>query len=265
MPDQNPTITAQEVVDTFAQTPNTKRIYHQWTKRRPHVTERVMAHSSRAVYNVASAAVRRLASEHPLGDIKAEDGFRVSPIKNWNPDFAFIHLFHFALEQIGRVYSFGEFRSWAAKPENQWMLYDEADALVHTVQERLGAGGREARDAMAWRIGLAYYSFLRELYTVARLREAGLDMRVHPLADALFRADAWNGRVVFELYVSNSEFRSGSDGRKYGAEGVLAEGRPELRFVSLRMEKQHVYGRVHLPEEAQLQVCAEQIRAAAAS
>jgi len=261
MPEQNPDTTAEEVVDTFVRTPNTERVYHKWTGRRPHVTERVMAHNSRAVYNVASAAVKRLASEHPLGNIKAEDGFRVSPIKNWNPDFAFVHLFHFALEQIGRVYSFGEFRSWAAEPDNRWMVYKEADALVCAVQERLGAGGREARDAMAWRIGLAYYSFLRELYTVARLREAGLDMRVHPLADALFRADAWHGHVVFELYVSNGEFR----GRKQGAEGILAEGRPELRFVPLEMEKQHAFGRVHLPDEAQLQACAEQIRAAAPS
>lgn len=220
-----------------------------------------MAHSSRAEYNVASAAVKRLASGHPLGDIKAEDGFRASPIKNWNPDFAFVQLFHFTLEQIGRVYSFGEFRSWASEPDNRWMLYEEADSLIRAVQERLGAGGREARDAMAWRIGLAYYSFLRELYTVARLREAGLDMRIHPLADALFRADAWHGHVVFELFVSNDEFR----GRKKGAKGILAEGRPELQFVPLRMETQHAFGRVHLPEEAQMQDCAEQIRAAATS
>lgn len=265
MPDPRPTTTAQDVLDYFARTPGIERVFRNWARSRPHVTEHVMAHRSRAVYSVSSADVEKLTSAHPLGDIKAQNAYQFKGIANWRPDFAFVHLFHFVLEQVGGVFSFEEFRSWAGQPDKRWMIWDRAHQEINEEQERTEADWYNVRDAMSWRVGLVYYSFLRELYTLARLREAGLDMRVHPLADALFRADAWHGPVVFEMYVANTEYRSGDEGRKKSAKEILAPGRPDLRFVSLEMGKQHAYGRVHLPGEAQLQECAEQIRAAAAS
>ncbi|MFE1166027.1 hypothetical protein [Nocardiopsis sp. NPDC058789] len=224
-----------------------------------------MAHSTRAVYGVSSSDVEKLTSDHPLGDIKSRNAYKFEGVADWRPDFAFAHLFHFALEQIGGVFSFQDFRTWAGDPDKRWMIWDPAHRVVSEEQQRTGADWYEVRDAMSWRVGLFYYSFLRELYTVARLREAGLDMRVHPLADALFRVDAWHGRVVFEMYVANKRYRSRGAGRKKSAQDILAPGRPDLRFVPLEMEKQRTYGRVHLPEEAQLQECAEQIRAFTAS
>jgi hypothetical protein len=265
MPDPRPTTTAQDVLDYFARTPEADRKYRTWARYRPEVTERVMAHNSRAVYGVSSSDVEKLASDHPLGDIKARNAYKFEGIADWRPGFAFVHLFHFALEQIGGVFSFQDFRTWAGETDKRWMIWDPAHQKLRKEQERTDADWYEVRDAMSWRVGLVYYSFLRELYTLARLREAGLDMRVHPLADALYRADGWHGPVVFEMYVANKRYRSGSEGRKNSAEKILATGRPELKFISLEMKKQHTYGRVHLPEEAQLQACSEQIQAAAAS
>jgi hypothetical protein len=263
VPDPRPT-TAQDVLDWFARTPATKHKYRTWARYIPEVTERVMAHRARAVYGVSSSDVEKLASDHPLGDIKSRNAYEFKGIADWRPDFAFTHLFHFALEQIGGVFSFQDFRTWAGEADKRWMIWNPAHRVLREEQQD-DTDWYQVRDAMSWRVGLFYYSFLRELYTVARLREAGLDMRVHPLADALFRADAWHGPVVFELYVANRRYRSEGSGRKKSARETLSPGRPDLRFVSLEMEKQHVYGRVHLPEEAQLQACAEQIRAAAAS
>jgi hypothetical protein len=46
------------------------------------------------------------------------------------------------------------------------------DVHAEFVVERRGIDSKTARDAMRWRIGNAYYSFLREQYVHALVREA---------------------------------------------------------------------------------------------
>ncbi|CAM4210045.1 hypothetical protein [Nocardiopsis rhodophaea] len=250
--------TAQDAIDFFTLSLGAKRALEGWRSRRPHVTERVMQHKSQAVYQVRSVDVRELVSEHALSSIRPDQGYKIKRIRDWYPDFAFTHIFHFLLEARGRAYSYEELRDMCLEPPWRPLLADPAQQKVlEAVRE--GYSEDDARTAMRWRVGLAYYSFMRELYTVAKLREHGLDMRVHPLADALFRADAWCANTVFSLYVRNKVFRDGAYGRKPAVEELLGPGRPELRFVALQMETQHDWGRVHLPSDEEILQCAEQI------
>lgn len=252
---------AQDVVSTFASAGEAAGRFAEWHRhpRRQHVATRVMLHRAEAVYTVSSEDVRTVASEHPLRKVRPQQGYAVEPIKNWRPDFAFTHLFHFCLEEMGRVFTFGEFRAHSGLEANAAMLWQPAHGKLLEAEAQ-GYCRQAARDAMVWRVGLAYYSFLRELYVVARLRECGLDMRTHPLADALFRADAWHGNTVLTVYVNNTEFRHGSAGRKPPAEEVLADRHGRFQFVALGMKPGREFGRVHLPSDREIDNCAAAIR-----
>ncbi|WP_410608787.1 hypothetical protein [Amycolatopsis sp. lyj-109] len=70
-----------------------------------------------------------------------------------------------------------------------------------------GVSEKLASDALRWRFGNAYYSFLREVHTLVYLRGNGLDVRFHPLADALFRIDSWMDDAVFSIWVASENFR----------------------------------------------------------
>jgi hypothetical protein len=99
---------------------------------------------------------------------------------------------------------------------------------------------------MRWRFGLAYYSFLREMYVLARLRELGLPMHVHPLADALFGADFWSGITVVEFLIGNRQFGTAGSGRKTKDQEILGD-QGTFQFTSLEMAVQRDWGVVHLP------------------
>lgn len=259
--DKGISTSAHEVVQAFASAGRALRTYENWQRnpRRQHVPERVMAHRSEAVYRVRSADVRAAVSEHPLKQVRPAQGYGIKAIKDWRPDFAFSHLFHFCLEERGGAFSFEEFRAYSSAEANAELLWGPAKAKIREVVES-GFTQAAAQDAMLWRVGLAYYSFVRELYVVARLREAGLDMRAHPLADALFRADAWCGRTVMSLYVKNPAFRDGERGRKPMAREILGDGQDGFEFVELGMEPGREFGVVHLPSDEEISQCEVTIR-----
>ncbi|MCO8127269.1 hypothetical protein NHL50_08615 [Acidimicrobiia bacterium EGI L10123] len=98
------------------------------------------------------------------------------------------------------------------------------------------------------RVGNAYYSFLRELYVVALLRDRGVDARFHPLADALFRVDLWVDRTNVSLFIGNNLFRSSTTGCKDRPELFLADASPPFQHESIQLPVQHRFGVVHLPE-----------------
>lgn len=236
---------------------------------RGHVVEKVLTHVSSAIFEISSSQIRELKTEHPLGELREDFKTTVPLIRDWRPDFAFSHLFHFCLEDLGRIYSWQEFRDeWSAAPARRGWLWDPAltirmeaaDKLVRRhgwAEDRAWAA---ARDALQWRIGSFYYSFLREIYVLSWLRESGLPALSHPLADALFRADVWCGEVVVGIYINNPNYRSSTGGRKHSAQHYLGDQR-RFRFVDLEMARPERFGKVALPTDDELQRCADGIRA----
>lgn len=210
--------TSAEVITTFAVTPRARELLRRWQDddARQQVPRVVMRHVTRALYRLRPADIEAVcqASEHPLGDIRKEVAMSVQPVVDWRPDFAFTHVMHLALEKLGRLPTFGEFTEFCANdPVGRAALGDPARQIrAHAC--RLGYAPLDAAQAVRWRVGLAYYSFARELYTIAVLRAGGLDVRAHPMADALFRVDAWTDRTVLCLYIRNARFRDGTRGRK---------------------------------------------------
>ena len=205
--------TSREVIATFAVTPQARELLHRWQAdpARPQVPRVVLAHATKVLYQLEPDAIEGTcrASEHPLGSITKAVASRVQPVVDWRPDFAFTHVMHLALERLGRLPTFQDFVGFCGgDPLGRAALGDPARQIRESTC-RQGYPAGDVAKAVRWRIGLAYYSFVREVYTIAVLRGCGLDVRAHPLADALFRVDAWTGRTVLSLYIRNAAFRDG--------------------------------------------------------
>ena len=122
---------------------------------------------------------------------------------------------------------------------------------------RAGHSPEAAEEARWWRLGNAYYSMLRELYVLAVLRQAGLPVEYHVIADALFRVDFWVGDVVISLFVTNPEFRDATGaGRKELPSSILSDC-DAFSFVELPRLARREYGTVHLPARAEIERFAE--------
>jgi hypothetical protein len=260
--------TAREVVATFAVTRQARDRLERWRTdpARPQVPRVVLRHTARVLYQLEPPEIEKTckATEHPLGDISKKVATAVQPVVDWRPDFAFTHVMHLALEALGTVPTFGDFSRFCAQdPVGRAALGDPArQAAEHARRQGYPAG--PVAQAVRWRVGLAYYSFVREMYTITVLRAAGLDVRAHPLADALFRVDAWTGRTVLSLYIRNSAFRDGARGRKPLTPDILAGASPPFRHEELRLDTRHEFGCVHLPEAAQVAALARSLRSARA-
>jgi hypothetical protein len=257
--------TSAEVIATFATTPRARALLRQWQDdpARPHVPQMVLRHTTRVLYQLEPSRIELTcsASEHPLGDIRKDVAMTVQPVVDWRPDFAFTHVMHLALEKLARLPTFQDFSRFCLRDPAGHAALGGPARQISECASRQGYDPQHARQAVRWRIGLAYYSFVREVYTIAVLRAAGLDVRAHPLADALFRVDAWAGRTVLSLYIRNSRFRDGALGRKPRAADILAGARPPFRHEELRLPTRHEFGCVHLPEAGQIRAIARRLGA----
>lgn len=259
--------TAQEVLDLFNVTSTTKEAFQQWfnAPRKKAVVPVVMAHQSTVIYRLDPEAVERVcrSTEHALGKAKRAIAESVKPIVDWNPNFAFTHTLHFAMEAMGTLPTWQQFMDFAVNdPRGQKMLWHPALKEIHRVSSLPGGPSwAVAKDSMRWRIGNAYYSFLREIYVVTHLRAAGLDVRMHPLADALFRVDFWCGRTVCSLLVKNAKFHKDGQGRKLPVDQILAGANPPFRFHKIQLDRASKFGVVHLPSPEQIRTTAAKLQA----
>ncbi|MFD9279675.1 hypothetical protein ACFWD7_20630 [Streptomyces mirabilis] len=257
--------TAADVLELFCSSAGTKRQFEDWRhdSRRAEVAPMVLAHHTRVLYRLSEEDVQDVCrrTEHALGEVKRDVGESVAEIVDWHPDFAFTHTFHICVERIGALPSYQRFREFALDDtDGQKMLGHPAKEVIHRLVDA-GCPQYKAQAAMRWRVGNAYYGFLREVYTVVQLRLRGLDLRVHPLADALFRVDAWTGRKALSLRVGNRKFRQGVNaGRKTPAEQLLAGILPPLRFDTIEIDAATKFGVVHVPTAVHLDDAAARLR-----
>jgi hypothetical protein len=182
----------------------------------------------------------------------------VDSIRDWHPDFAFTHVLHLAVEHTGKLPTFDEFRAFCREDSvGRQTLWDPATEMLGRVAA--GSGRSLVRDAIRWRIGNAYYSFLREVYVLASLRGSGVPVEVHPLADALFRVDLWVEDVNVSLYIGNAMFRFGTAGRKDRPDDLLGDSEPPFRFHGIQLETQDRFGQVHLPSRERIEQSATEL------
>ncbi|MFE6283210.1 hypothetical protein [Streptomyces sp. NPDC057877] len=259
--------TSEDVLGLFCTTESTRRRFDDWCvdPRRSEVVPMVMAHRTRVLYDLTEADISHVCqnTEHALGEVRRQVGESVPEIVDWHPNFAFTHTFHICVERLGCVPTYQRFREFSFHdPDGRNMLGDPAMKLVRDLVTREKYTEDRVRAAIRWRVGNAYYGFLREVYAFAHLRLRGVDLRFHPLADALFRVDAWTGRRALSLRVGNKKFRQGMNaGRKTPAEQLLADILPPLRFDTIELAAATRFGVVHVPSAGQLDEAAARLLA----
>lgn len=211
--------------------------------------------TTRATYSITPEMIEeacrrtRHALEDPDGRrLRRSVGEAVTPIADWYPNFPIVHSLYFAVERLGRPPLWDEVIAlWRQEEPLRSMLGLPAAFAVRAAVDA-GHSQCDAREAMWWRLGNAYYSMLRELYVISVLRQGGWPVEYHVIADALFRADFWLGDTVVSLFVANAHYRDGRGrGRKLSARDVLGDC-PDFRFVDMPRPTLHEYGTVHLPK-----------------
>ncbi|MEQ4725726.1 hypothetical protein [Nonomuraea sp. B19D2] len=265
--------TAEDVLDLFKVTSPTEVAFSKWTgdATKVDVVPHVMAHRVSFVYDLTPEDVERVCNatkrdrrNHALGDVKRKEAESVTDIVDWHPAFAFIHALHYAIESLREIPTWLEFSRFIRDdPKANAMLWNPACQMARTVSDAPdGPSWRVAWDSVRWRLGNAYYSFLREMYVVSNLRASGLDIRVHPLADALFKVDFWCGRTICSLFVKNAKFHKDNEGRKISPRQLMRDAAPKFHFHDIQLDKATEWGRVHLPSTEQLREAAERLRVA---
>lgn len=243
--------TPQDVLDRFIQrSNNAARIFDEWrhNQQRSNVVNIVLNHSTSVIDRVSQADVERIAkkTEHALGDSSSRIGNAVETIRDWNPEFAFTHIFHYITEKIGSIPTWQEFKDVAKRCDDVMMMVYLPSKEIITKSVDLGWDIHDAKMALQWRLGNAYYSFLREIHVYSIIKNYYSQSSMHPLADALFRVDMWIENANINLYIGNARFRSMSKGRKMTSSKLLSDAHPPFQSIDLELEPRHSYGDVHL-------------------
>ena len=93
--------------------------------------------------------------------------------------------------------------------------------------------------ALHWRVGKFYYSAVREMELLCRLREEyNVSARYHIFANVLLRADFWLGDIIICTYFANPKYRDGQDGRKPPAERFFASVGSPFDIYHIGVERQ---------------------------
>ncbi|MHA7209664.1 hypothetical protein [Arthrobacter sp. MDT1-65] len=254
-------VTAQDVVSRFQRSPHARHLLHAWSTSsdKREVATAVMKHTARTVQELTTQDVLEVCTSttHALGEVKWADVEMVYSIRDWHTPFATMQVLHFVTEHLGHLPTWEQFRATVQLSPFRGMTWEPALEAVDAAVGR-GFSRGTARGAMRWRIGNFYYSFLREQYVQAVLRDAGLPVRQHPLADALFRVDCWIDDTNIDLYIGNAVYRKDKDGRKPRAPQMFQDATPPFSSCGLELPTQHVFGKVHLPDPDSIRRSVEQ-------
>lgn len=224
----------------------------------------VKGFTHRVLPRLTVAEVERITS-HPDASIRTEHALsnirqRECPkeVDDFDTPWTYNYMLHDFLERQGRLFRWGEFWSWfkGEAADRYFVPYKEAFGW-----DKANAAGRVALErALQWRVGRAYYSFLREIDLLTRLREIhGLNVRYHLLADVNFRVDLWVEGTLVLLYLRNSTYRDEFGGRKQKVADLIDLSR--FRYLEIGINAPTAFGKPSLVDQASVEAVAAAIKA----
>ncbi|MFI9812400.1 hypothetical protein [Saccharothrix variisporea] len=235
------TITALDVRKTFNVTQETRYRFNGWFRDRTPLVERVMSHATAAVLRITPDEIRSACSSLPDTDRPPD----VPEIRLWQPTFPFTHVAHHVVERLGRLPVWDEFREFCEsdEPTRSMLWTPAAEAIASTADRTL------ARNAMRHKVVRHFADFLRYLSVIAHLRQSGLDVRVHPLADLVFHVEAWAERLILN-----------PRGGPHRSTPLLIHAMPPFFFHDLALTDHEQVGQVTLPSRHHLDRAARSLR-----
>lgn len=196
-------------------------------------------------------------TEHAIEEIRPAQG-TYAGISDFCPPFAMEYLFHDCLEDLGRTPLWQDIKTY--------LFERKRDRYVEPflAKYRIASGSRDARldspyfIALKYRVGNAYYSFIREVHLMTVLRRKyGLDVRYHVFADVEYKSDLVAGDVLVALYVPNGRYRDGADGRKTS----IATANPSRKTLSVTLAVRKDFGKPWLVTDEAIKDIAEKLMA----
>lgn len=239
--------TMPDILLAFCRTQAAHSAFDQWLLRESDVATVMLGHVTQRVYDVTSRDIEDIArtTKNALGSVRQADAARLPAMRDWTSPFPLAFALHRFAEDVG-VSTFDEFRTWCSStPMGQLMVWNDLVAVQQELCDS-GAHHEHVMNASRWRIGNAYYGFMRELYVASILRECGLDIRLHPVAQRVFHVDAWTPEMMLSVTVGNSSHQHGSKRRLNPS---LLNGHA-MRHHSITLDTPVNFGRIHLPERA---------------
>lgn len=279
-PNAAPTVTDFDwAIKAAAEAGNFDSVYSDWVRRRKQawpdewpMVERLFKDSRQTVLyaikpsDVVAAVLvtNEDESQHALGDIRAEEA-RLEE-NEWaadlSPALPMIMVFHDLMEKLGRVPLWHDVERHIVDHQELLLVYFLIGGNIRGKITRENLWTTPGMRAVRWRIGNAYYSFLREIHLIATLRsQYGLDVLYHPLIDAEWRADGVCGRVRIEVFIDNSRYK------KDAKQVAVARGRksyckkynPGLPVADKPLEKASYGGRCWLIADSSIKALAADI------
>lgn len=171
---------ARDVLDRFHVTPAARAKYRKWREdpARPEVVQTVTSHVSRVVYRLTPQDIQAVceATDHALGDIEKRTIEDIDLAENWYPTYAFVHLFHYQMELLGKPPRWQDFEDYFYRTDTGMRMFgaeklrrqakierDHHPKLVkrfekvNITDEQIEKKARiDAENSLTWRIGNAY-------------------------------------------------------------------------------------------------------------
>jgi hypothetical protein len=199
------------------------------------------------------AQLNRDRREHALGDVRWDKSFKPIADASGPPPLNFA--FHILLEHYRRIPRWTEFYRFLEK--HPIFFHDFFFRTVGFGKDdpRYDINGGGVMGALRWRLGNAYYSFVKETYLLSCLRhEHHIDARYHFLIDVEWKADIFAGDVLLEIYIGNNTYKSGDvEGRKERCR----DKNPGAKVLELQSCIERVFGQVWLPKAEDIAVIAK--------
>lgn len=227
------------------------RQYAAWTTRRGSMTEVIRAgfktFKHEFLYEITVShimeTVRR--SEHSLGklDIKVLKKYpRYNKVADWSPNVPFVYLFHTMLERDQKIPTWQDaWRKFDGElSEFCWQPFCTSFHIDPNLSiEDLRKLDPLLVDSFQWRMGAAYYSFIREVHFLASMRQLhDLDIKYHFALDTEWKIDFLAGDVLIALYIENIDYKTAKEGRKK----KCIEMNPRYEILDLIIENQKIPG-----------------------
>jgi len=168
-------------------------------------------------------------------------------------------LFHNYIESRLALPTWGNFREYLLEPDIAPLfikpMWDKLQLALPASYNRVAV-----KRALHWRIGKMYYSVMREVDFMVRLRERhGIQLKYHLLADVRLKSDFWLDDSIVSIFLANSRYRAKTSGRKQTAKDFLEDAKPPFSFVDVEFENQFERGKLYRIDEATIDGVATQI------
>jgi len=179
-----------------------------WRTRRPEAVSPLQGFVHGRIFDVRPEEVAPLLNP-PMCDWPFKEGTRkedwsIESVDNMTGGEPLVLAMHRFVEAHGRVPGWHDIKRWMGEPHVLPTFVAPAWDMYNALPQRKRPSRERWQMAIAWRIGNAYLSFLREMDFLSRMIHAhDIPLRTHIVVDSVLKVDFWYWENAVCLYIPN--------------------------------------------------------------